>query len=455
MGLWAQTTILDPNARPLLALWRWFESLTLTSPVSAPRLTGLWAWLLALGLLLIAAIALQGPRAALRQLLDLRGHFRLLRSATRRLRNAGRLVAILLGGTVFVWTLSQMTEFASETRLESLYVFMQSRGLPEIAAEEATLAAITPFRDLCGLGGTLFFLLPAAIVTFRLSLDHWGSIHDPFAAMAPPPPRWTLFCWGSAWLFAMYRFAGVVVRSGGFPTGGFGLLEVAAVPVLMAMADGLVLACILAELRRGGLSLGDDHARIVDARAAVGIWPLAVASCLLALPSRYVATTGWLLLPYAPGPRASQALSVLLRGEGLIWLQGALMAFAAVMIAIAAWRDTPRRFVARGLHLLRLQGGRLVAWMAVCTAAAGLALGAAYAVLLAMPGQPWLLSAADSYAHYATLAIGLACLAGLVELGGQARPEASPAANLAARVVSVEQPAPAPLDIDSSADPGL
>ena len=34
-----------------------------------------------------------------------------------------------------------------------------------------------------------------------------------------------------------------------------------------------------------------------------------------------------------------------------------------------------------------------------------------------MPAQPWVLLAADSYAHYASLPIGLLGLAGLVELG--------------------------------------
>lgn len=454
MGLWAQTTILDPDARPLLALWRWFESLTLTSPVVTPRPVGLWAWLLGLGLLLFAAIVLQGPRAAVRQLFDLPGHLRLLRSALRRLRNAGRLVAILLGGTVLAWTISQTTEFASETRLQNLYVFVQSRSLPEIAAEEATLAAITPFRDLCGLGGTLLFLVPATIVIFRLSLDRWGSINDPYAELSNPLPRWTLLCWGSGWLYAMYHFATIVVGGGGFPTSDLGFLEVAIAPALTAMADGLLFACILAELRRGGLSLADDQNGIIDARAAVGVWPLAVAACVLALPGRYLATAGWLLLPYGPGPNTSQALGTLLRGWGLVWLQGLALVSAAA-IAAAPWCGTIARLGAQGIHLLRLQGARLVAWMAACTATAGLAAGAVYAVMLSMPRQPWLLLAADSYAHYATLPVGLVCLAGLVELGAQALPRATLATKPPPGVASDEHPTTAPLDIDSSADPRL
>jgi hypothetical protein len=428
MGLWAQTTILDPDARPLLALHRWFESLTLSSPVAAPRAVGLWAWLLGLGLLLLAAILLQGPRAALGQLLDLRGHLQLLGAAWRRLRNAGRLVALLLGGTVFVWTLGQFREFASESRLQDLYVFVQGRGLAEIAAEEATLAAITPMRDLCGLGDVLLFLLPATILIFKLSADRWGSIDDPYIELENPLPPWTTLGWGSGWLYAMYRFAALVVGDHGFPPGGCLFLEAAVVPLFMAMADGLVLACILVELRRSGL--GDDSVGLVDARGAIGLWPAAITACVLALPARYLATSAWLLLPYAPGQYAPQVLSVLLRGWGLLWLQGVSLALAAA-IGAAAWSGSLRQLGRLSTQLLRTQGGRLTAWMAVCTALAGVSAGLAYAALLSMPRQPWSLLAADSYAHYATLPIGLACLAGLVELGTHALPRAPLATMLA------------------------
>jgi hypothetical protein len=45
----------------------------------------------------------------------------------------------------------------------------------------------------------------------------------------------------------------------------------------------------------------------------------------------------------------------------------------------------------------------------------------AYALVLSLPAQPWVLATADGYAHYATLPIGLILTAALVELGQQAR----------------------------------
>ena len=41
---------------------------------------------------------------------------------------------------------------------------------------------------------------------------------------------------------------------------------------------------------------------------------------------------------------------------------------------------------------------------------------------VALPPQPWVLAAADSYAHYATLPVGLLLLAALVELGSRVPP---------------------------------
>jgi hypothetical protein len=55
--------------------------------------------------------------------------------------------------------------------------------------------------------------------------------------------------------------------------------------------------------------------------------------------------------------------------------------------------------------------------------AGGLA-GVAYMLVLSLPVQTWVLAAADAYAHYGTLPVGLMALAGLVELGERSLPTA-------------------------------
>ena len=79
----------------ILSLRRWCGSLTLSPPeaVNGPISAGVWAWLLGLATLLALALALQGPARAIRQVLDVPGHARLLASAFGRVRRSGRLLA--------------------------------------------------------------------------------------------------------------------------------------------------------------------------------------------------------------------------------------------------------------------------------------------------------------------------------------------------------------------------
>ena len=48
----------------------------------------------------------------------------------------------------------------------------------------------------------------------------------------------------------------------------------------------------------------------------------------------------------------------------------------------------------------------------------------AYLLVLSLPTSTWALAAADSYAHYGTLPVGLVLLAALVELGERSLPMA-------------------------------
>ena len=78
------------------------------------------------------------------------------------------------------------------------------------------------------------------------------------------------------------------------------------------------------------------------------------------------------------------------------------------LVGVAAWG--PGRIgptLRLGPALLRIAGGRLAAALALAGLAGGLASAGAYLAVLALPRQPWVLAAADSYAHYATLVVGL------------------------------------------------
>lgn len=439
MPLWAQVPGTDPNAIPAIALRRWFAGLTLSSPESAPSRFGLSAWLLALGALLLLALVVQGPGRALKQLLDVPGHLAVARAATRRLRRATWLVAIVLGAAVVAWTTWQAIGHAAPENLDSLAILLKNKTPGEIAQEQAALTALTPLRDLTGLGDSLVLLLTAGVLVFKLSADRWGggparawSPSASNAAQAPIElPPWTTVAWGAAWLYLLYRLAGYLMPPPDEPPGGCLVLEALVVPLLMLAADALLFGWILQELGRASTA-PPEGADSLDLDGAVRLWPRALVACLVAIPARYVATAAFLAWPYVQpwaGPAIQSAAYALLRGRGLIGLQAVSLVLLP-LVGVAAWPGLSLR--GGTFRLIRTQGGRLVAVIAGAGLAAGVLSAIAYVAVLALPPQPWVLAAADSYAHYVSLPVGLLLLATLVDLAGtlvQAPAPADPAAD--------------------------
>jgi hypothetical protein len=417
-GLWAQTTGGDADELALLALRRWYASLTLASPDPAPNRSGLWAWLGGLGLLFFICLMAQGPRLALRQLFDLPGHFRLSSLAGARLRRSGRLIAVTLGATVIAWTASQTLTYSKPERLNDLVALKSTKSLREISVEHAILAALTPYRDVMGLGDNLLLLLGATFLAFKLSASRWGTGPDnPSMKPRTPLPPWTTLCWGGTALYAFYRGATLVVEPEGLPLGGCFFVEAAIVPALMAVADGLILAWILVELRKA--SQGEDDGSGFDMAAALPLLPSAILACFLALPARYVATADYLTLSHFPSLKTWAIVRTFLKGWGLVDLQGVALLFAG-LAGVVAWRGrTALNTGAAYWRVLQREGGHLTAIVAGLGAVSGLAAGLAYFVVLSLPAQSWVLGAADSYAHYATLPFNLLLLAAVVELGAR------------------------------------
>jgi len=421
--LLGQTTsgLIDPDAAPLLGLRRWYTHLSLTSPESAPSAHAPWAWLLGLLALLVLAVIAQGPFKALRQFVDLPGHVRLLGLALRRFRRAGRPVAVLLGTAVVSWTITQFATYDRPERLDDLHVFTQSKALGEMAFEQGTLAAISPLRDVAGLGDYLILLVGATMLVFKLSADRWGSSGQIVFADRPVLPPWTTLCWGATWLYAMYRFASLVIDTAGLPLGGCVIVEAAGVPLLALVADALLLAWLVVELRDAGIGIPSEK---IDARGSVALLPAAMVACLGILPARYALSGTWLLLQHAPSAGGFSAIASVVHGWGLVNLQAAAVVTMG-MAGVVAW-GSGRVLEVFGDYfgLVRAEGGHLAALLALGGVIAGAGVAVVYALMLSLPAQPWVLSAADSYAHYFTLLVGLVGLSALVELGSRALPEA-------------------------------
>ena len=424
-----------------LSLRRWFGSLTLSPPAIQPGAIpeGIWAVLAGLGGLMLLVLAVQGPRRASRQLIDLNGHVALLDAALGRVRRSGRLLMVVVGVTVVAWTASLGFRYSGSAGRDDLALLLKDRRVIDVAWAQGSLAALTPLRDVVGLSLMIPMLLGVTFVLFQYSTFRWSAIR-PDPSIRVQATRWATIGWGSTALYAIYRFVGFLAS--GFsdrPLGGCLAIEAVIVPGLMALADGVVVAWVLVELRHAGSRHaapalatrpervwdsggGTDHDRL-DVTGIVLAIPAAAVGCLLVFPSRYIATgfalgSDYLLAAAAPNP----ALAVFWRWElswGLIVWQAVGWLFVG-WLGAAAWSRGVRWGTARGFaRLLAQDGARLVVALGLSAVAAGLLSSLAYALILSLPGAPWVLGAADSYAHYATLPVGLITFAVLVELGGR------------------------------------
>ena len=434
--VWAQaaaSTTANPSALAPLALRRWCASQTLSSPESLPSLFGLWVWLAALGSLLALALVFQGPGRALRQLLDVPGHALLVAASTRRLRKAARAVAALVGLTVLSWTGSQSFAYNKSEGRDDVLKLTRARHLAELAFEQGVLAALTPLRDVTSLGANRPLLIIATLLLFRASTDIRGKSSDPAGGVDGPrhrPSGWANASWVCGALLTLYRLASIGTGSGDLPLGGCLMIEPLVIPALMAFSDGLLLAWVLAELRDAGFD-NPVATEVYDTRPAVDLIPASAVACLAALPARYLATALVLITEYyLPSSAVFTPVGTYFRwqlGLGLAVVQGVALVFAGSAGAVA-WGDGGVAGAVRGYgRMLASHGARLVVVFGLSGLAAGAVSAVAYVVVLSLPAAPWVLNAADSYAHYGTLPVGLWALSALVELGERSLPEATSA----------------------------
>jgi hypothetical protein len=430
--VWAQVPAggANPNSLAPLALRRWCAGLTLSSPQIIPGWHGLWAFLAALGVLVLAAVLVQGPIAAVRQLLDLPGHIRLAQAAMRRVWRAGRLVATAIAFTVLSWTGAQALVYSVESGRTDLLLLTRSRGLGELAVEQGILAGLTPLRDVAGLGDNMPLLIVAAILVFRASIEPPGTGEKggpgQFSGRPRPRPGWTTLVWGVGALYVLYR---VVARAAGFvelPLGGCLAVEAVLIPAAMLFADGFLLAWLLTELRNAGVSAAGEER--LDTLQATALLPGAALACAVALPSRYVATFVFLAGSHLPTSISPTVLGRYVRwqlGWGLTDLQAAALVVMGLVGVVAWTRGRLGEAIQGYRRLLAAEAGHLVVALAMAGAAGAVLSAAAYAVVLLLPVQTWVLGAADSYAHFATLPVGLWTLAALIELAQRALPVAA------------------------------
>jgi hypothetical protein len=446
-GAGAGTGAANPAALAYLAFRRWCSGLTLSSPQSIPSLDGLYALLAGLAAILIVAVVMQGPLLALKQLIDLPGHVRLVRRATRRVWRAGRVIAAAITFTVLAWTGSQTMGFLAERSdrgKADLTLLTRSRSGIELALEQGIFAGLTPLRDVAGLADNLPLLVCAIYLVFRASSGMLPAVSPvpgvPGAGAGVSTTRsakrprgvsgWSTVVWGCGSLYFLYKLVARAAGSAELPMGGCLVAEAVVIPLMTVICDGFLLAWILTEIRNAGFDrLSDER---IHPGQALELMPATSLACALALPARYVAIMVFLASQHLPTSAGAGSLGRYIRwqlGWGLVDLQAAALVTVG-LVGVVAWsRGSVRDSLSGYRRLLTSHGGRLVAALTLACAGTTLLAGLAYAVMLLLPPAGWVLAAADSYAHYVTLPVGLWTVAALVELAEQSLPVAGVASH--------------------------
>ena len=155
------------------------------------------------------------------------------------------MLAAVVGLTVLSWTGSQTFAYNRPEGRDDLLLLTKARRLGELAVEQGVLAALTPLRDVVGLG-----VEPAA--AGRRDGPPLPGLDRRLGRRAAPPrvdgrgrgaPGWANVGWGCGG--AADRSTGwsrSAPASADLPLGGCLMVEAAVVPVLMAVCDGLLLA---------------------------------------------------------------------------------------------------------------------------------------------------------------------------------------------------------------------
>ncbi len=181
----------------------------------------------------------------------------------------------------------------------------------------------------------------------------------------------------------------------------------------MLVCDGFLLAWVLTELRNG-LDPRDRRRPVPpgpSTRTDAGRLRWAVPWLCRGV---MIATLVFLALQHLPTSVGATSLGRSIRwqlGWGLVDLQGASLVVLG-SVGVVAWSRGSIGDALRGFkRLLEDQAGHLIVALAMAGVAAGLLVGLVYPLVLLLPPAGRSLPAADSYAHYVTLPVGLWTLA--------------------------------------------
>lgn len=419
----AQTIDTDSTDAMILALKRWVGQGTLTTPrtTSATDLLARY-WLFVLVAIVLIVLLIQGPGRFFAGLLRKSEFETTLKMGLRRLR-ARLLVPMAMFGLVLCsWSTSQLLQYGMTANLDSLMLTLRGKTVSSFALEQGILAALTPLRDLINLADIWPMVAAGLFFAFRYSSQaQWipNSIKTRSQVRAQLLVQ---FFWIVASVWLVYRLVLGVSGDGGLPLHSGAWFEIVVEPITMILIDATLLAWVIVELR-DSLEKGSDQLA-PDAEAVFGLFPAILLIAILLAPARVFAHVVWLtwnsvletMGDSAELPARAVEWVVWALSWGLIDLQIVVAPLAILAGAVAFGGGSIRSTLGIAWRTLRQRGSQYFLITLAFMAFAFLSSSAMTVLMLYHPAEPWVLMAADFYAHLASLGLGLWYLSCLIEL---------------------------------------
>jgi hypothetical protein len=416
--LLAQTTPALPDLAPLVR--RLVQAGLWTPPdTTLPLLAALLVWLV--GLVAIAALLQRDCSNWLRGLVDVRRHFEQLGEGLEILRRNKRPVWVLLGGAVLSWTGWSLGLWQERPQIAELEGMLETRenSVALFAWDHALTAAVVPLRALASLGDLLPLLFGACLVLFARTVELGRHLRWEMPAVESMRLKRRL---GTIWVGLIilmgYRAVTFLADRTSGPVSGCLRVDALVVPLLLLAADGLLLSWVLVEFGRAlreHLTWESD-----DTAAFVRGIPAAMLVSALANPGRYVVLAATMLEQQwtETAARPASRWGPILWASAVAQLVGlALFAFPAVLVVC---RRGGLAYKLRSfITLIRRAGGQLVGLTVLAVLLNIVVTFPFFALFGAMQAETWSLLGAASYAHYATLLLGLVFLSGVTQLAAQ------------------------------------
>lgn len=419
----AQTIDADSADAMILSLKRWVGQGTLTTPRATSSVDLLASyWLILLAAMIVSLALIQGPRRFFGGLLRRSELETTLGMGLRRLRDRLVLPMALFGLVLCSWSTSQLLQYGATVNFDALVLTLRGKTSTTFALEQGILSALTLLRDLVNLADIWPMVAASLFFAFRYSSQAQWVPNSTKTRSQKRAQLLVQIYWivSSVWL--VYRLVLGVSGDGGLPLHSGAWFEVMIEPLTMLFLDSTLLAWVVVELRDSTAKRNDRLAP--DTQSVFDLFPAIFVVCIVLAPARIFSHVVWLTWNSVLEMLGDSAQLSGQTVEWVIWalswglidLQIVAVPLAILSGAVAFGGGSIGSTLGVAWRSLRDRGSLYFLVTLVFAAFSFLSSSALTVLMLSHPAEPWVLMAADFYAHLASLGLGLWYLSCLIEL---------------------------------------